>query len=279
MSSPSVPLEARTATGRAWRALPFTFLLYVFEAALATLFALPLGLEATRKLLGSSWDRTQVALALDGLVDLAPALRVGLGSGLLALSLLGLLSPWLQMSWYAALADSRTPLRALSDGARLLLRAWWVTLFVALAWLLAAAPFLGLAYALHDGLRGATDARFHDLAVLAALAPLLPLLLLALLLHDLARARALRFGALASVLCALRVALRPSVQLRSLGLTLLGYGAVWLAEALSSAAFSIALTVMLLQSALLARLFLRSLWLATALTCMHPELETGARQV
>ncbi|MDB4990258.1 MAG: hypothetical protein JWN04_5436 [Myxococcaceae bacterium] len=276
-------MSARHPRARAVRALPFSFALYVFEATLAALCALPFSLESLHALGGTSWTASQVALALDSVTTLAPALRVASGSTLLALALLALLSPWLQMSWYAALSDPLNPLRALGQGARLVLRACIVTVWIWLLALLAALPFLILAAFVHSGLAASTDARFHDLALLGTLAPLAPIALLAWVIHDLARARALRFGALHSTLRALRVGLRPALLTRALLLSATGYAVVVLVQWQSAgipagSSLRFLLTVSALQCALLARLFLRSLWLASALACMHPELEPVAVQ-
>ena len=267
-----------TPPSRALGALPVTFLLYVFEALLAVSFALPLGLELTQQL-GGNWDPSQTALALESVTGLASGLRVSAGSALLSLALLVLLSPWLQMTWLSALSDHTTTLDALSRGARLIARAWWVSLLVLVATALTLLPFGVSAYAVHRGLMHATDARFHDLLVLAAVAPAIPVLLFAHLVHDLARATALERSGWQSVSHALRVGLRVSLWPRALALPALGYGMVLLAELASFRAVEVPLRFLLtataLQSALLARTFLRSLWLASALTCVEPPDEPG----
>jgi hypothetical protein len=266
-----------TPLARALSALPFTFAIYVLEATLATLFALPLGLELLGQLRTTAWDGSQVALLLDSAETLAPALRTGGGSLLLSAGLAFVLGPWLQMSWLSSLANAGGALPALWQGTRRLVRAWWVSLLVLLCAVILCAPFALIGYAVHSGLAASTDARFHDLAVLGALSPLLLVLPFVCLLHDLARASALERTAARAVLRGFRSALGVRVQLRMLGLTTLGYGAVllaqWLALRLSGVPLSFVLTVGLLQSALLARTFLRSLWLASALTCVADEHE------
>ena len=264
---------------RALRALPFTFVLYVFEALLALLATMPFALEALLALGSHAWDPTQAARTLDAVFDLAPALRSAAGASVLSLIVLGALSPWLQMSWLSALAQARPPLAALAAGWRLILRACLVSLWVLLATALAALPFALAAYFTHRGLEHSTDARFHDLTLLALLAPLALLFAFAWLVHELARASALRFGAFTSVRRALPMALRGGLWLRALGLSAAGYGAIAIAQLqsgwLPASALRAMLVVLALQSALLARTFLRSLWLANALTCMIPELESG----
>jgi hypothetical protein len=264
-------------------ALPFTFFIYVLEALLATFSALPLGIELSRLLGASSWDATQTALLVSSGPVLWSGLRVTAGSAALSLGLLLLLSPWLQMSWLSALYDPRPTPVVLVRGARLILRACWVSLLVGAFAALASAPFLLAAYYVHRGLMHSTDARFHDLALLGTLAPVLWIALLAQLVIDLARASALRLGGWWSVRAGLRSALRPSIQLRALTLCSLGYGMVLLASFVSSRAAElpgrVLLTVTALQSALLARAFFRSWWLASALTCMEPSYEPLASEV
>lgn len=258
----------------ALRALPFTFVIYVIEAVLATFVALPSGLEIAGQLRTSSWDRAQWALLLDRLPALLAAMRMSGFAALVLLGVLLVLSAWLQMSWLASLDELMTPLRALARGARLIVRAWLVSLLVVALLLLLCLPFGLMAYSVHSGLAGSTDARFHDLALASALVPLLPLWLFGHTLHDLARARALYRGALDGVVQGFRHALRPRVLLRSLSLWALGTGLVLLAHALAyltGGAFRFVITVVLVQSALLARLVVRSVWLARALTCVLPD--------
>lgn len=257
----------------AMRALPFTFALYVLEAVLASFVALPTGLELGRQLRASSWDAAQSALFLERLPELAALLRTSSLSGLIALAALWLLGPWLQMSWFAALAELSSPLAALARGARLVPRAWLVSLLVGLTMLLAAAPFLLIAYALHGGLSSSPDARFHDLMLSFALLPLLPLAVFGHVLHDLARARAFYSGALDGLVNGLRSTLSWAVLLRAVGLSALGFFALLAAHAIAwqvDGAFRFLIAVVALQSALLGRLFVRSVWLAIALACVLP---------
>ena len=263
-----------TPLALALRALPFTFVVYVLQALLASFVALPGGLEIARQLRASSWDRLQWALLLDKLFELAALVRSAALSGLIAVVVLLVLGPWLQMSWLSALDQLSSPLRALARGARVTVRAWLVSLSVLLVFALACAPFLLIAYSVHVGLERSTDARFHDLTVLAVLSPLLPVALFIHTLHDLARARALYRGPLDSLVQGLRAALSLRLLLRSLGLWLLGALLVVGSQALVSlldGPFRFVVTVALLQSALLARQFVRSVWLAAALTCVLPD--------
>jgi hypothetical protein len=263
-----------TPLSLALRALPFTFVVYVLQALLASFVALPGGLELARQLRASSWDRLQWALLLEKLPELGAIVRSSALSGLVALVVVLVLGPWLQMSWLCALDQLSTPLRALARGARVTARAWLVSLLVLLVFALGCAPFLLIAYSVHHGLASSTDARFHDLTLAAVLAPLLLVALFAHTLHDLARARALYRGALNGLLLGLRAALSPRMLSRSLGMWLLGALLVLLSHALVSLAdgpFRFVVTVAVLQSALLARLFVRSLWLGSALTCMLPD--------
>jgi hypothetical protein len=270
-----------TPLSLALRALPFTFVVYVLQALLASFVALPGGLELTRQLRASSWDRLQWALLLDRLSEIGAIARSSALSGLIALVVLLVLGPWLHMSWLCALDQLNSPLRALARGARVTARAWLVSLLVLLVLALCCAPCLLIAYWVHSGLASSTDARFHDLCLAAVLSPLLPIALFAHTLHDLARARALYRGALEGLLQGLRAALSPRLLLRSLGLWLLGTLLVLLSHALVSLVggpFRFVVTVALLQSALLARQFVRSLWLGAALTCMLPDHEPLAER-
>jgi hypothetical protein len=184
------------------------------------------------------------------------------------------LGPWLQMSWLASLDDLCTPLRALARGARVTVRAWLVSFLVLLVLVLGCAPFLLIAYSVHVGLESTTDARFHDLTLALVLSPLVPVVLFAHTLHDLARARALYRGALDALVRGLRVALSVRLLLRSLGLWLLGTALVLAAQLLAvwvDGSFRFVITVAALQSALLGRLFVRSIWLGDALACVLPD--------
>lgn len=263
-----------TPLSLALRALPFTFVIYVLQALLASFVALPSGIELARALRASSWDRVHWARLLDALPELAALTRGGALSALIAAVVLLVLGPWLQMSWLAALDDLCTPLRALARGARVTVRAWLVSLLVLLVLVLGCAPFLLIAYSVHVGLESTTDARFHDLTLALVLAPLLPVVLFAHTLHDLARARALYRGVLDALVRGLRVALSVRLLLRSLGLWLLGTALVLSAQLLASwvdGSFRFLVTVAALQTALLGRLFVRSIWLGDALACVLPD--------
>jgi hypothetical protein len=263
------------------RALPFTFAIYVLEAVPASFVALPAGVELEKQLRASSWDASQWALLLETLPELAALARTALLSSALSSLLLLLLGPWLQMSWLASLDQPTTVLFAVSRGGALVLRACFASVLVALVVALASAPFLALAYTLHDGLAHSTDAKFHDLMLCLALAPLVPLALVGHTLHDLTRAGALHGGAVRALRLGLRAVVRWRVLLRSLGFGLLGLGLVLGSQAMAHHAggsFRFLLGATVLQSALLGRLFVRSAWLATALTCVAPTHAPGAAQ-
>jgi hypothetical protein len=263
-----------TPLSLALRALPFTFVIYVLQALLASFVALPNGIELSRALRASSWDRVQWARLLDMLPELSALTRGGALAALIAVVVLLVLGPWLQMSWFAALDDLCTPLRALARGARVTVRAWLVSFVVLLVFALGCAPFLLIAYSVHVGLGSTTDARFHDLTLALVLSPLLLVALFAHTLHDLARARALYRGVFDALLRGLRVALSTRLLLRALALWLLGATLVLLAQLLCSWAhgpFRFVVTVAALQSALLGRLFVRSIWLGDALACVLPD--------
>jgi hypothetical protein len=263
-----------TPLSLALRALPFTFVVYVLQALLASFVALPGGIELARSLRASSWDRVQWARLLDALPDVAAVGRSSALSALIAAVVLLVLGPWLQMSWLAALDELCTPLRALARGARVTVRAWLVSLLVLLVLVLGCAPFLLIGYSLHVGLGSSSDSRFHDLTVALVLSPIPLVALFAHTLHDLARARALYRGALDALVKGMRAALSLRLLLRSLALWLLGVALVVAAQRLASWAdgpFRFVLTVAVLQSALLGRLFVRSIWLGDALACVLPD--------
>ncbi|HVZ35452.1 MAG TPA: hypothetical protein VG963_23655, partial [Polyangiaceae bacterium] len=84
-----------------------------------------------------------------------------------------------------------------------------------------------------------------------------------------------------SVRRALRLALRPGVQARALGWLAIGhalvFAAAWGAAALPQGTLGFAITVPLMQSALLGRLFARSVWLATATQLAQADRTPHAR--
>lgn len=263
-------------TAAALRALPVTFVVYMLEAGLALLMALPLGLELLddgRASLSTSVGR---AVSLDRAVSLLPALHVQATASLLHLGLLLLLAPWLQMAWLHALARPSSVGRALAQGAHLYLRAWLVTLWVAVLAALASAPFL-VAASLVERMLADGDARLHDALLAGVCLPLVLVLWLAHVLHDLGRARALSHGAWASLRGSLGMAFRLRAQLPALlfaGLGSAAHAAAWLLIARGTFGSSIP-SVALLQLACLLGLFARSGWLACALACTDSERTSG----
>ena len=255
-------------SGLALRALPMTFAIYAIEALLGLFAVLPGALELSPVLAHSDGASLQ-ALRLETVLDFAGVARATLRTlGLAALAGL-VVGPFLQMSWLSALAQRNSVQGAFAQGARLTPRAWLVSLLVALLTALFAAPVLCAAYGLHRWLDGTVAARTHDLALLGTLSPLLPMLCIAHVLHDVARARALHLRAARSAFGGLRVALRPRVFARAALAWAVGMLAMALAALLGQRVVEPGVatlaTLALLQSALLARLFARSWWLACAL--------------
>lgn len=253
------------------RALPLTFAIYVLHALVATFVALPTSVALLDRVRPSSSAPSDVAVLLESGDSLEPLLHASTLDLVLAALALLLLSPWLHMSWCVALTSSTSTLGALERGASLAGRAWLVSLAVGLIALLAALPFGCGAYVLHLHYEAATEAKVHDLAVAAALIPLLPCAFVASVLHDLARVSALSRGAIASVRRSLRMA-RPRLLALALALSALGWAIVALSHALvaplGSGPIALVLTVTLLQLALLAKLVVRSAWLA----CAHARI-------
>lgn len=245
----------------ALRALPTTFVIYVIEALCAAFAALPSALELGRLGLPARWDKTSQALLLEGLLERAAVGRAALVSLGLALLVIVLLGPWLQMSWLAAVAAPRSVGSALAVGLVRSGRACAVSLLVALGGVCACLPFAALVYGTHLLLQEAS-VRTHDLGVAAAALPLALALPLVFVWHDLARARALNRRALASVRSGFR-ALGLGTALSAL--VLLGGGlllSVSIAGLVGTLDLPRPLAVVVLQGAAFARLFLRSCWLA-----------------
>ena len=251
------------------RALPMTFVIYGIEALLGLYAVLPGALELAPALaLALGDDGLVEALGLETLLDLAGVARVSLRAlGLAGLAVL-VLGPWLQMSWLSALAQRGSVQSAFAAGARLTPRAWLVSLWVLLLAALCVAPVLGAAYGVHRWLAAPVAARTHDIVLAGVLALLLPILCIAHVLHDVARARALHLRATRSALGGLRLALRPRMCSRAALAWGFGIGALalatWAGPHLSGSRTASLTTLSLLQSALLARLFARSWWLACA---------------
>lgn len=279
MSRQSLGARLGEVRAAAARALPLTFTVYVVEALLTTAASLPVLRESAQELALSPWDASARALVLDRLWELAAVLRGGALEAAILLGVLGLLGPWLQMSWLSALRAPRDLSRALAEGARRTPRALGVSALVLALCLVLAAPSALLAWLAHRKLEASLSARSHDLALAAALAPAALVALLAPTFHDLARAAALAQRPLRSVRSALRLVLSARVLLPAALAFLLGHAFVLVAQraaAALSGEVGWALGTAALQSALLARLWLRSLWLAHALACVPAGGAPGA---
>jgi hypothetical protein len=265
---------------RAWiacvRALPVTFALYVIEACVAALAALPLASEFTRSAPVVE-DATALAQWLERLLLLAAPARVGARGALLAFAALLLVSPGLHMTWLSALSRREYVMDSVTRGVRLWFRACLVSLWVAAGMLIFALPFVGAAWGVSRVLADQLNDRVHDLILVSALAPLACFAFFAHVWHDLARARALHEGAFASTRSSLRFALRPAVLSGALLWSGLGWSLLVAAQFAPSARLGAPLILVgLLQLAVLARLFLRSRWLTLALTCAEDGSESGA---
>ena len=273
-------MSAGVDFARARRALPITFAIYVLEAVLAAVAALPSAVELRRIVPARLARDLDAALLLDGLGELAAVLRVlrmELGLSLLMTALLG---AWLQMAWFASMRRELTFTTALLEGAQRAGRALRVSGLVVALFVLLALPFVGVGYLAHRRLQA--DARTHDLALVGALAPLLALGFLAYVLHDLARANALSRGAFASVRRALSRLRRPRVVAYALafaigGGLLLSVGQL-AAAALPEGLAALSIGALLLQLSVLGRLYLRSLWLTCALAQSEPPAPPGVRE-
>ena len=181
------------------------------------------------------------------------------------------------MAWLSALARRESVGASLSQGARLWTRACLVTLWVCLGSLLGLSPFVFAAWGLSELSASRLNDRVHDLGIACALLPALPLLVAAFAWLDLARARALHEGAWTSTMRSLRTAIQPTTILRALLWTAAGW-ALFIAAQLAPLARwgGPALVVFALQAAVLMRLFVRSRWLADALTCAEQGDESRA---
>jgi hypothetical protein len=252
------------------RALPVTMLAFLLQLTFAAPLALPTSLELSRVFTGS-WSGPSQAALFDTLTASGPLFRVLGVQSALALAIWMVVSPLLTMAWLSALSAPMGPGRALSQGVRLYLRAVSVTLFILLCALFVLGPWPLLAYGFSHWIDASTDVRAHDVAVLVSLAPLLPLGLAVHSWHDLARARSLELGFLRSVTRSAGDAFSASVLLRALLLglsgTLLVVGAVWCVGGDSDSAFSPIFAALLVHGAVLAKYYLRSLWLAHTLVC------------
>jgi hypothetical protein len=264
---------------RAWisaaRALPMTFAIYLLEAAIAVLVGLPIATELAGRA-PHGGDATALAQWLErGLQFAAPA-RVSAQGGALASAAVLLLAPWLQMAWFSALSRREPFVESLANGFRLWLRAGLVSLCVLLATGLALAPFAAAAWGVSRVLLDQLNDRVHDLTIACAALPLLFVACFAHVWHDLARARALHEGAFRSTRRSLRFAIKPTIVLRALFWTGLGWSLLWAAQLVPTVRLAgPAGLVCALQISVMSRLFLRSRWLADALTCA--EDDAGSR--
>jgi hypothetical protein len=250
-------------------ALPFTFVLYVVEAAAALVFALPLGLELRGDVRASLTDAIGRAIWLDRVAELVPVVRAQVLSAGLGGLLWLVLSPWLQMAWLSALARPCSVRAALRDGARLYLRAWGVSLWVLALLALAGLPGGAALWFALWAFSGHAEAHLYDIALAAACVALVPLLWTAHVLHDLARARALSASAWTAVRSSLRNCLRLRIQASALAFLLASCAlraTHALVHVLGPGLAGIA-AVALLQAACLGALLARGAWLSRALAC------------
>jgi hypothetical protein len=253
----------------ALRALPVTFALYVVEAVLAITLTVPLGMELSSDARALGTRVLFRAAAIERGLQLLPALRVQGRALALGTVLLLLLTPLLSMTWLSALSGPLGVSRALEQGARLYLRACAVSLAVGLLLALALAPWALFAYSADTWIDLSTHARLHDLLLLGCVGTALPVLWIFHVAHDLARAFALRRGALASVRLGLAAAISLRAPLVALALFALGLlvGASPLLLTTAASRLGEMSSIALLQGACFGALGVRSLWLAYALTC------------
>lgn len=264
-----------SALPAALRALPLTFVIYIVEAVFALYCALPLSMELGADARATLTTAIGRAVWLDRALELLPALRLSGRSGLLSLASLVLLSPLLQMAWFSSMQPAFGAMRALEQGLRLYLRAVTVSLLCALVGALLLLPWAGAAWLADALLAAPARARLHDCTLGVLLSPTCLVLVYAWLVHDLARARALRVGPFAAVALALRAALRARVLLSALVLLLASFALRALQLYASQRTAGALLSVGLLQSACFGALFVRSLWLATCLACTERERASG----
>ena len=262
----------------ALRALPVTFFVFVLEAIVATVFALPWAVEAQRRVL-TPLDASARAALLDTLGASDGALRVVALQAALVFGLWVAFAPWLQMAWLSAIAQPMGPGRALSRGVRLFARAVAVGVCVWSLTALLAAPFGLGAWTIVRVCDPMENARAHDLAIALCLDLIVPVLFVGHTWRDLARARALSLSTRHSVTRSARDAFRPCVLARALLLSATGFalvaGAEWVAGKLGTGStLDRVLVLALVQLTIFARLFLRSVWLAGALACA--DVQAGA---
>ncbi len=261
------------------RALPMTFTIFVLQAWVSSIATLPMIGELVRV---APNGKTAIALAasLEQALQMAPVLRTSSQTFLLLSLSWIVLSPWLQMAWFSAIAQRESVAASLATGGQLYLRACLVSLWVVLGFVLIAAPIALASYGIFRFMAEHPNDRVRDLLTVGLLLPALPALSIAHFWHDLARARALHEPAFRATARSLRDAVRPQVLVQGLLLTGVGWAVVLasqLAEEHVSTQSNVVL-IALLQSALLTRLVLRSRWLAEALTCAEGSRESRASE-
>lgn len=256
---------------RARSALLVTFLVYAIESVIAALVSVPWAVELSQRIPPRPFQDLDGALLLESLDALTAIARGSLSSLALAATLVLLLAPWLHMAWLSALHTPAALAESLTHGFLLIPRALLVSLWVLGCALLPVALLGGLGYVVHVQL--IEDARHHDLALLGVLAGLSLLAFLAATVHDLARASALSQPASRALRAGLR-GLTPRILMTSFGcagasLALFAVGQL-AASSMPDGSLMQALGLVLLQISLLARRFVRSLWLACAVARVAP---------
>ncbi len=254
------------------RALPITFLVYVSSTALAAMHALPIALEIGRLPTWTKAGEGARIATLEAMLSQLPVLRAQGLSLLLAALAYALLSPWLQMSWFAALSAPRAPGAALAEGARLTPRAYLTSLVVGIGTVLMLLPCAALVWTTRSWLESRANVRVQDIATLIALTPGALVLFLSLAWHDLARARCLSSGAFRSSLRAWLDALSLVTLARyacwaALGLTISVAAQLASLQVGHSGRLAMFIVLAVVQGAALARSMLRSRWLTDALLC------------
>jgi hypothetical protein len=248
-----------------------TFVIYLIEAALAVVAGLPFALDFSNSA-PRGHDLSARAQWLEYALSLGTPARLAVSTSALALATLYLLGPWLQMAWLSALGRREGLGESLATGARLWWRACLVTLWVSIGVLLGLAPFALAAWGLSRLSAARLNDRVHGLAIACALLPVLPVLIAACAWFDLARARALQEGAWTSAIRSLRTAIQPATIMRALLWSVAGWLLFIVAQVAPLARWGgPPLLMFCLQTAVLMRLFVRSRWLADALTCAEHD--------
>jgi hypothetical protein len=262
------------------RALPITFTLYVIEALIALTLTVPVASELTRDARALGARPIFRAAALERALELLPLLRVQGRTLALSALVLALLAPLLSMAWLSALGARVEVGRAFGTGARLYLRACLCSLSVALLLALALTPWGLFAYLVDTFIDVGTHARLHDLLLAGCLCTALPVLWLFHVAHDLAYAFALRHGALTAARLGLSLALSLRAELSALAIFVLSLllGALPLGFGVGVSSLGELASMAFLQCSAFAGLFLRSVWLAYALTCTERDATSRERR-